>query len=191
MHSRKLSLLATLAAALPFTTHAGTMDYSYAELAYVDTELDEDIADVDGDGFSLRGSLAINEMFFVFAGYQDLSFDFGIDATAIEVGGGAHWPLQDKLDIVGRVGILKTEVELGNIDEDEDGFVIGARLRAEVAPRFELEGGVDYADLDDVGNSTSIVGEARYFFMDQLSGGLLLEIGDDTTTIGVAARWTF
>lgn len=191
MQVRKLSLLAMLAAALPLTTHAGTMSYSFAEAAYLDTKLDSDIADVDGDGIQLRGSLAITDTFFAFVGYQDLGFDFGVDATSIQVGAGAHWPLQDKIDIVGRVGIIKTEVEVGRFDEDDDGFIIGARLRGEVAPRFELEGGFDYADLDDVGNSTSIVGEARYFFMDQLSGGVMVEIGDDATTIGVAARWTF
>jgi hypothetical protein len=192
MQLRTLSLLAALAAAvLPPAAGADTMDYSYAEIGFVHTELDSNFSDAEGDGLGLRGSLAINDTFFVFAGYQDLALDFDIDATVLQVGAGARWPLKDKLDVVGRLGIFKSEYEIGRRDEDEDGFVIGARVRGEVVPRFELEGGFDYADLDDLGNNTSLVGEARYFFMDQLAGGVLVEVGDDASSIGVNVRWTF
>src|SRR4051812_40099125 len=79
MQRRILSGLAALAAALPLASHAETMSYSYAELGYVDTTLDGDGVDVDGDGFALRGSLAVHPNFFVFANYQDLSFDRNVD----------------------------------------------------------------------------------------------------------------
>ena len=69
MQRRILSGLAALAAALPLASHAETMNYSYAELGYVDTSLDGEGRDVDGDGFALRGSLAVHPNFFVFAAY--------------------------------------------------------------------------------------------------------------------------
>ncbi len=191
MQRRILSGLAALAAALPLASHADVMDYSFAELGYVDTELDGDGFDVDGDGFALRGSLAVHPNFFVFAGYQDLSFDFGVDVSSLEVGGGARWPINDKVDIVGKLGIVKAELEAGPFDADDDGLLLGARLRGVVAPKFELEGGFDYRDLDEAGDDTTIVFEGRYFFVEQVSGGLSVSIGDDVTSLGLNVRLTF
>jgi hypothetical protein len=191
MQRRILSGLAVLAAALPLASHADVMDYSYAELGYIDGELDAggDV-DVDGDGFALRGSLAVHPNFFVFAGYQDLDFDFNVDASLLEVGGGGHWPLTDKVDIIGKLGIVKAEVDVGRFNDDDDGFLLGGRVRGVVAPKFELEGGFDYRDLD-VGDETTLVFEGRYFFMDQLAGGLSVSIGDDNTFFGLNMRVTF
>lgn len=191
MQRRTLSLLAALAAALPFASQAGTMDYTYVEAGYVDTELDLGRSDIDGDGFALRGSLAVHENFFVFASYEDLGFDFGIDATAFQIGAGVRWPLGPKLDIVGRAAIVQSEIEFGRNDQDDDGFLLGARLRGEIAPKFELEGGFDYVDLDDRGDDTALVLEGRYFFIEPLAGGLLLQVADDATTIGLNVRYTF
>ena len=189
MLRRTLGVLAALAAALPLTTQADTMDYSLVELGYVDTELDD--VDVDGDGFALRGSVAFMEKFFGFAEYQDLGFDRGIDYTAFKVGVGGHLPLNEKIDLVGRFGIVKADLEADRfgLEEDEDGFTLGARVRGEFMPRLELEGGFDYTDVDS-GDDTSAVLEGRYFFVDNFSGGLRLEFGD-ADSIGVGARMTF
>ena len=191
MQRRILGGLMALAATLPLASHADVMDYSYAELGYIDSEFDADGFDVDGDGFGLRGSLAINQTFFVFAGYESLDFDFDVDLSTLEVGGGARWPLSDKVDLVGRLGIVKAEADVGPFDADDDGFMLGARVRGVVAPKFELEGGFDYRDLDDAGDDTTIVLEGRYFFVEQFSGGLSVSIGDDVTSIGLNARMTF
>ena len=188
MQRRTLSVLAALAAALPLATQADTMDYSFVDLSYVDTELDD--VNVDGDGFALRGSIAFLENFFAFAEYQDLGFDLGFDLTQFNVGVGGHMPLNEKIDLVGRFGIVKADLDAGRFgDADEDGFTLGARLRGQVMPRFELEGGFDYVDVDS-GDDTSIVLEGRYFFMDTFSGGLRLAFGD-ADTIGVGMRLTF
>jgi hypothetical protein len=190
MQRRILSGLAALAAAVPLASHAEAMDYSYAEVGYVDTNLDTSGPDVDGNGFALRGSLTVNPNFFVFAGYQDLNFDFDVDASLLEVGGGGHWPLTDKIDIVGKVGLVKAEVDVGSFNDDDDGFLLGARLRGVVAPKFEVEGGFDYRDIN-VGDETTIVLEGRYFFIDNIAGGLSVSIGDDITSLGLNVRMTF
>ena len=190
MQRRILSGLAALAAALPLASHADVMDYSFAEFGYVDTELDGDGFDVDGDGFALRGSLAVHPNFFVFANYQDLGFDFGVDVSSLEVGGGARWPITDKIDIVGKLGIVKAELDAGPVDEDDDGLLFGARVRGVVAPKFELEGGFDYRDLDEAGDDTTIVFEGRYFFVEQVSGGISVSIGDYVTSLGLNVRLT-
>jgi hypothetical protein len=94
------------------------------------------------------------------------------------------------MDIVGRLGIVKLEVEAGPFDDDEDGFLVGARLRGVVAPKFELEGGFDYVDVGD-DDDTALVGEGRYFFTEMFAGGLLISIADDVTTLGLNLRVTF
>jgi hypothetical protein len=191
MQRRILSGLAALAAALPLASHAETMSYTYAELGYVDANLDVGSFNVDGDGFALRGSLAVHPNFFVFANYQDLSFDQNVDTSLLEVGGGGHWPLTDKIDLIGKVGISKAEIDAGPFNADDDGFLLGARLRGVVAPKFELEGGFDYRDLDEAGDDTTIVFEGRYFFIENLAGGLSVSIGDDVTSLGLNVRLTF
>ncbi|HTJ20382.1 MAG TPA: outer membrane beta-barrel protein [Steroidobacteraceae bacterium] len=191
MQRRILSGLAALAAALPLASHAETMNYSYAELGYVDAELDGGGFHVDGDGFALRGSLAVHPNYFVFANYQDLGFDGGVDTSLLEVGGGGHWPLNDKVDIIGKVGITKAEIDAGRFDADDDGLLLGARIRGIVAPKFELEAGFDYRDLDEAGDDTTIVFDGRYFFIDNLAGGLSVAIGDDDTLWGLNLRYTF
>jgi hypothetical protein len=189
MQRRILSVLAALAATLPFASEADTMDYSYVELGFVDSELDE--PNVDGDGFALRGSLEFHPSFFAFVELEDLGYDLGIDITSIAVGAGGHYPLNEKVDLVGRFGIVKYELDADRFDAegDADGFTLGARVRGEVLPRLELEGGFDYVDID-TGDDTSVVVEGRYFILENVSGGLRLEFGDEDS-MGIAARLTF
>lgn len=194
MQRRTLGVLAVLAAALPFATHAETMDYSYVELGYVDTELDD--FDADGDGFALRGSLSVHENVFVFAGYEDVSFDPDgpftpdVDITSLQVGVGGRYPLTPKIDLVGRFGIVKAELDVGSFDEDEDGFTFGVRARGEVMPRFELEGGLEHIDVDDIADDTALVIQGRYFFLENFAGGVSLSFGD-ADTFGLEGRMTF
>jgi Outer membrane protein beta-barrel domain len=191
MQRRILSGLAALAAALPLASQAETMSYSYAELGYVDANLDVGSFNVDGDGFALRGSLAVHQNYFVFANYQDLSFDGGVDTTLLEVGGGGHWPLSDKVDIIGKVGITKAELDSGRFDADDDGFLLGARVRGVIAPKVELEAGFDYRDLDEAGDDTTLVFDGRYFFIENLAGGVTAAFGDDDKFFGLNLRYTF
>jgi hypothetical protein len=183
--SKYLGLLALAATALPAVSQADTMDYSFAELAFVDSEF----GNLNGDGISLRGSVPINDSFFVFASYWDVGYDSNVDLTSIEAGAGGHLPLADKVDLVGRFGIVKSEFDSGNSSSDDDGFTFGAHVRAELMPRFELEGGFDFIDLGD--SSTLLVMQARYFFVEQVSGGLRLEFGDDIDSMAFGVRVTF
>jgi hypothetical protein len=183
--SKYLGLLALVATALPAVSQADTMDYSFAELAYVDSEF----GNIDGDGISLRGSLPVTKDFFVFAGYWDVGYDFNVDLTSYEVGAGGHLPLADKVDLVGRFGLVKSEFDAGNTSNDDDGFTMGARVRAALMPRFEVEGGFDYIDLGD--SDTLLILEGRYFFTEQIAGGLRLEFGDDIDSMAFGVRVTF
>lgn len=195
MQRRPLSLLAALTAALamPAIGQAAPLSYSYVEAAYLDTEIDNGPLDLDGSGLQLRGSLPINQNFFVFAGYSDIGFDHSVDATALHVGLGGHLPIQHNIDLVGRVAVVKADLKGRHfgVRADDDGFLLGAHVRAAIAPRWEVEGGLEYVNLDDGGSDTSVLLEGRYFFLDNLAGGLLLDLNDDGNTLGVGVRLTF
>jgi hypothetical protein len=184
--ARFLGLLAVVAGALPAVSEADTLDYSFAELAYVDSEF----GNLNGDGISLRGSVEVNETFFVFASYWDVGYDFNVDLTSIEAGGGAHLPFNDKVELVGRFGLVKSELDTNNSSSDDDGFTFGGHVRAAVMPRLELEGGFDYIDLG-MDPDTLLVAQARYFFLDNIAGGLRLEFGDDIDSMSLGVRVTF
>lgn len=181
-----LGLLALVAAALPAASQADTLDYSFAELAYVDSEF----GNLNGDGISLRGSVPVNDTFFVFASYWDVGYDFNVDITSIEAGAGVHLPFNDTVHLVGRFGLVKSEFDNGNSSSDDDGFTFGAHVRAVVMPRFELEGGFDYIDLG-TDPDTLLVLQGRYFFMENIAGGLRLEFGDDIDSMSLGVRVTF
>ena len=184
--ARFVGLLAAVTATVPAVSRADTMDYSFAELAYVDSEF----GNLNGDGISLRGSLPVNDTFFVFASYWDVGYDFNVDLTSIEAGAGVHLPFADKFHLVGRFGLVKSELDTSNFSSDDDGFTFGAQVRAAVMPRFELEGGFDYIDLGS-DPDTLLVAQARYFFLENLAGGLRLEFGDDIDSMALGVRVTF
>lgn len=186
----KAALLAISVAAAGFA-HAQNqvMSYTYVEGGYVHTELDD--IDVDGDGLGIAGSVALNDMFFVRGSYATLDFDRNVDLNQFELGLGGHFPLSDTLDIVGSVSYVDAELDFGPGSADDSGIGLSVGLRGRVAEVFELEAGIDYADLDDSGDETSFVIDGRYYFRPELAVGAGLQTGDDATTFSIGLRYEF
>lgn len=195
MHSRTMmGAIAALALALPVAGQTADFGYSFLDLALVPhAEVEVGDVDVDGDGFQLRGSLEVSSNFFVLAELQDFEFDNRVDVTRWLVGGGGHWPINDTLDFIARVGVVHQEVEFGRFEDDDTGVFVGGRVRANIAPRFQLEGGVEYvgAETFDSNDDVYLVGEGRYHFNQQFSVGGLLTFGGDTQLLGVYGRFDF
>jgi hypothetical protein len=197
MKSRVMNVLAALAMALPISGQAANFGYSYIDFAIVpEAESDTEFGDFDGDGFQLRGSLAIQENFFALVEIQALEFDLpGNDAdfTRWTIGGGGHWPITQSLDFIARGGVMRYEVDVGNEDEDDVGFFLGGRVRAQVLPNVEVEGGVDMTTTEVEGFEDEIilVGEGRYHFNAQFSAGGFINFGDDSSQIGLYGRFNF
>ncbi|HEX9707864.1 MAG TPA: hypothetical protein VGA24_09535 [Steroidobacteraceae bacterium] len=177
-----------LLVAAPLAALADDMSYSYIDLGYVETDLDNGPT---ADGFGVRGSVGFAENFFVFGEYtnQDLQ---GIDIDQFAVGLGGHLSLTEKLDGVGRVGYLDAEASAGGVSISVDGYLVSAGLRGKVTDDFELEGHVIHRDLgDDGGDETAFSIGGRYFFTDQLALGVEYEIGDDAKTFLIGGRFSF
>ncbi len=186
---RSLGLLSLLALASPAL--ADGLNYNYLEAGWVNFDLDDDIVDVDGDGFGVGGSFEVGESMFVTAGYSTADFDFDIDLDQLSFGLGVHTPIGDNVDFVGTVSYVSVEASAFGFSEDDDGFGASVGIRAMVSDAVELAGGINYIDLSDSGDDTSFGGSAWYYFNDQFAVGLQVEFGDDITSYGIGGRLFF
>lgn len=187
---------ASVAGAMALLLAGGTaataeLDYNYAELRYVDTELDAGGFDADGDGFEVGGSLELTQAVHLFGSFQTLDFGSGIDLSAFEVGGGYVMPLNNGADLIGRLSYIDGEIDTPLGDADDSGFGFSAGMRNMFTPQIEGRAFVNYTDLDESGDETSIELAGDYFLNDEIALGASLELGDDVTTWTLGARWYF
>jgi hypothetical protein len=163
--------------------------YSYVELAYDESDFDLGPADIDGDGLTLAGSFELNDEWHVYASYGTFDLDFGLDLDSWALGGGYVFPLQENIDLYGRVLYIDSEVDAGPGNASEDGLGLQVRIRARMSEVFELEGGIQHVDVFD--SDTSLQGFARYHFTEEFSAALGLTMGGDADSIGISARYSF
>lgn len=184
MNTRKV--FAVLALALPLTAQA-EFDYTYIEGGYL--RLEPDRINDSGDGVGIRGSAAISDNIFILGEYNSAEFDIGpFDADVDEwaVGLGLHAPLSDRVDVVGSASWVNVDVE--NFFDD-DGFRLDVGLRGDVAPSFELDGGIRYTDVGDDDETTGYL--RGLFGPNNLKLLVELEAGDDGEAYLIGGRYEF
>ena len=168
-------------------------NYTFMEAGYEHVEFDD--FDADGEALALQGSLALNDMFNLVGNYQDGSIDSdlggNVDVSTIELGGGMHLPLSPTVDFVSQLTWVTTKLDAGSFGNvDNDGYGVGAGVRAMVTPQLELGGGINYTDLGD-SDDTSFGGKVVYHFTDMFAMTGLASVGDNTTTYGLGLRANF
>ena len=184
------SSLIVLALAISSASYAEGFDYTYADLSYGIINFDD--LDVDGDGFGLGGSLAINPDFHVFAGYQSAGLDFGVDVSTFAVGIGYNTELSPTVDAVARLSYEYAEVDapgFGSVDDSGFGFGVGLRFAA--SDVVEIAAGIDYVDFGDGGDDTGLNLGGFYSFTEAFDVGLTGSWSDDTSTYALTGRWYF
>lgn len=192
MRLKIVSAVLAAAALVPSVSLAEGLSYSYLDVAYINTDIDR--FDEDVDGFALRGSFEVADQVFIRAGYADQSttvFGFDIDLQSFNVGIGYAWPIASATDLYGVVGYTSVEADAGGGSVDDDGYELVVGVRSRVADSFELEGSVNYVDLSDSGDDTSLGLGARWYFTDAFAVGVEGAFGDDASTYGVGLRWNF
>ena len=177
--------------ALAGSAAAAELDYNYAELRYIDTELDVGPFDRDGDGFEIGGSLELAQSVHLFGNFRTLDFGSGIDVSAFEIGGGYAMPLNNLTDLVARLSYIDGEIDFPGGDADDTGFGFSAGARRMFTPQVEGRAFVNYVDLDESGDEVSFEIAGDYFLNDQIALGASLELGDDVTSWTIGARWFF
>ena len=138
-----LLLPATVLAQEPFET-----SYNYFDVNYLGTSWDLGPADVDGNGYSARFSVALREHLFLLGDYAAWEFDGSSGgSTGTTLGLGSNWVLKDKWSVWGAAGFrsIDLDIGLGNVEE-ETGFLSGG-VRWQVSDGYELRFSADFADL--------------------------------------------
>lgn len=181
-----------LTVALLFSASAGAQgfDYSYVQLGYGTIDFDD--INVDGDGFGLSGSYAINSDWHIFAGYQGASLDFDIDVTSFGTGVGYNTELSPVVDMFARLSYEYVEVDaglFGSVDDNGIGFSVGMRFAA--SDQVEIDAGISYVDLSDGGDDTAFSLGALYNFTDAFSAGLGGSWSDDVSSYTLVGRIYF
>jgi hypothetical protein len=184
----KVVLGSLMLASAPLAAMADDMSYSYVDAAYVETDIDNA---PKADGFALRGSVGFAENWFVFADYAAQSVQ-GIDIDSYDVGFGGHYAINDSLDVVGRLGYTKIELDAGaGLSADDDGYLLDLGLRGLVTEGVELEGGIHYTDFSDGGDDTGFYFGGRFHFNKTWAVGAEYQSGDDTDSILAYVRASF
>lgn len=155
--------------------------YTYVEGGYFNAD------DVNLDGFDIKGSYGFTSLLHGFAGYSDGSFDGGGDIKAYEAGLGLNYSLTSAIDAVGTLSYLNADYDVGS----DDGYKLSARLLGHVGSGFDLEGGVNYVDLNDAGDDTSFDVGGRYYFTKALALGANVDFNDGDQTWRVSLRYDF
>jgi len=190
--SRSVFALSTalLGLAWQTTSSAAPVSYTYIDAGLVRNELDSSSLDVDGEGLLVRASFAFNDSIFAFGNLIDVGYDDGIDGTSWALGIGGHVPVTTALDLIGRVGFLRNDLDTDGDDYNEHGYVISGMARGLIMQNLELEGGVQHSHLSDSENNTSVIVEGRYFFTTHVAAGAALQLGD-SQSFGIYARFSF
>ena len=171
---------------------ASAEDFSYNYLYVGYGNLDVDDVNVSGSGLGLGGSFAVNDKFHVFAGYQQASLDFGIDATAWNAGLGYHMGLNEKVDLVGSLSYNYIKLDAGGgLNADDNGLGLGVGLRFAAGNDIELNAGIDYVDYSDSGSDTAFTAGFLYNFNPQFTVGLHGSWGNNFSSYMLSGRYYF
>jgi hypothetical protein len=179
-----LSSIAALGVSIPALA-ANDFSYSYVEAGYITSESDGR----NGDGLNLFGTLALLDQLHGFASYSTQSFDNNVDVDFFQAGIGLNMPLHQDLDFIGRISFVTVDVKGRGFRVDDNGYALNVSLRTRVAGELELSGGLNYQDLDQGGEDTSLTFGAKYYLKSNIALGLdILQNNGDTTAI-IGARY--
>lgn len=185
MNIKAVSAAVAVAMAAPGAALA-EFNYDFLEGSFVDVEIDD--TSVDGDGIRLEGSAEVGETYFIRAEYEDYDFDFNIDGSIFEIGGGYFHTLNETLDFVAVGQYVQVEVN----DVDDDGLGIGGGVRTRFGDSIEADAVLHWVDLDDSGSDTYVDLRGRYYFNEQFAVTLKFELGSDSfDTMGIGVRYNF
>jgi len=166
--------------------------YTYGEIGY--SRVDYDDLNNDGDFFDAGLSLAVHDVVHLFADYSAGSVDvssFDVDVTNVDAGAGLNLPLTKTMDLIIDVAYLWIEFDAGNGGNnsiDNNGYGARAGVRAMLAPNFELNGGVSYANFDDSDDDTALYGGLVYNFTPMFAVSAGVSVGDNVTSYDAGLR---
>jgi len=186
---KHLALGAVLALGLGTQAFAADgFSYNLLEGGYVRGEVDD--FDIDGEGFSLGGSVELGQNLFGFASVNDINYDGPISSNLFNAGLGFHWALGPDLDLVSGVSWERVEAKVSGISASDDGIGLNVGLRGRIE-RLELTGNVKYSDFGHDNHDFTVGASGRYYFTDAFAVGPDISHNDDGTMWGISFRYDF
>lgn len=187
---KKTLLAVALLAGFAGTANASDMSYNFVEVNYVDAGNAFDAPSVvNFDGYSIRGSVALGDKFYLIGGYTAVSDDpFGtsLDFDTYDVGVGFRHGISDKADFFGDVSYNHTNVDTFGFSDSDSGYGVRLGVRGEMGSKFEGTIGVSHRDFGDYGNTTALLLGGHLKFTENFGMVASVEAGDDTVwTVGV------
>lgn len=184
------------------------ISYNYADLGWTYSEVDDVVPglDADGNGPGIRFSGALHPNIHLFGGYtyQDIDLDISgapdIDGSTWNLGVGYNYNFNKITSMFARVGYVYAEVDADGLSADEDGYGLSAGIRymlitdgirQSVFDGIEFQGSLDYVDLDDTGDETSIGAGVLLHVTPNVALGLEGSWGDDVSSYLAGVRLTF
>lgn len=205
--NKPIALLALTAGALAATPAlSAELGWTYGQLGYTRADSGDDAT----DAVRLKGSLGLSELFHVQAEYLDGTIgqdgDEDNDFDGYRLALGVHPSVGENTQAVLELqyfDVTYDDVGGPGVDEDDDGFGIGAGLRHLLTDNFEMnamvswnEGSSDIEGFED--NDFSDVAfefGGRYFMNDAMSVGVTVITNDSLMWGGDSAtldfRWQF
>lgn len=169
--------------------------YSYLNVGYFNAEvLDEDFA-----GLGVSGSIEVGENFYLLASYGQLDsdddYDLGLGPDEIEyreatIGAGFYLPIAELVDFVASLQYAEAEVDYAGLTVDGNGYLAAAGIRAMASDSVELNASVNYADIENEGETGYSIG-GIYYFTNRIGFGLSYSSADDVDSFGAGFRFNF
>ena len=159
------------------------LNYSYAELRFVDVDNN------GGDGIRFNGSYDLRNNWLIVGGVTALDFNNNVDTTLLELGAGYVWHYTKDFDLVSTLRFVNVDVDTPGNNSSDNGFAFSAGARGLITPEFEIRGSVNHINLDNSDTFLELAGD--YYFRRDFSVGLSLEFAGDVDVFTIGARWFF
>ena len=182
--TRTVVVIAALVALSGTAVRAEEPSWSYLEAGYLN--VDPDALSGSGDNWFAGGSFEFLQHLHVLARYLDGDYAAGVDQSYWKVGVGWHGLLGEKVDAVGELHWVDTEV--ANVGDD--GYQLTGGVRWRMVKFIELDGFFNYTDLDASGSQESLEGRILFDIW-RLSFGAAYETSDDYDQYNAFVRFNF
>lgn len=185
----KKLILTALMLGVSVSAAAQELSYSYVQAGFQQYDFDD--INVDGDGFTFGGSVALNDSWYIVGGYASADLDFSVDFNQLSLGAGYHSPLSNNTDWFAELAYVNAEFEGFGGSADDSGYGVTLGARGMLSPDFELLGAITHTDLGDGADGTAISVAGWYNVAGNIAVGLTASFDDDVTTYGIAGRLYF
>lgn len=190
---KKLLLASSLFLALGSAQAAEAPKWDFVDASYLSTKADGDRF----NGLGLSASKLINENVFVLGSYSYQNIDedqYEADINGFSAGVGYRHAVAENTDVFGAVEYIYVDADAevsggGSFSDSENGYGMKLGVRSMLTNEFEVQGVVNYVDLD--GSDTSFTVKGLYHFNKQFALGAGFTKADDADTLSATATYFF